>query len=485
MISGYILLLSAISINRYQTFRTNAFDLGIFVQSFWSTINGKGLLYNTVENMGVCVNTHLAVHASPILLFLVPIYRVLPYPETLLIVQTITIGFSAYPLYLLGKKVFKNERYSLAIVSLYLTNALLHGINGYDFHEASFAMPFIFLTAYYFETGDYKRALASGVLVLLAKEDAGIALLSLSSFYLLKDKKITVLNTYKYLLKKIYSREFSLFEKSAILLGLEGILWTILTMTILLLFFPGSRRLHEAYYHDFPCIQYIPMKILYFVVANLTLGFLTFLRPKYTFLLTTLPWIEILTSCQKNLFRIGFQYPYMLLPLSMISIVYSLAELDKTKVKQFLGIGLSVGIIMSLLTTPVLPIHNEVKSDLLVPPFYYQPVTHHDRVLMKVTQILGRTDLSILTQNDIFPQLANRPNTYVIWWSCCNQSIPKTDIILFDETLLYSAYNMLVKDYLVNYTKVYDYDGIEVWIRNDTLNTPQVRQVISQLEGIK
>jgi len=126
----YVCTFSLISINRHYTFRTNAFDLGIFMQSFWSTLKGH-FMYNTVESFVLCSRNHFNIHLSPILLFILPVYPLLPEPLGILTLQTLAIGLAAYPLFLLSRHVLKQEVLPLGITLLYLSNSLIHGINSY------------------------------------------------------------------------------------------------------------------------------------------------------------------------------------------------------------------------------------------------------------------------------------------------------------------------------------------------------------------
>ena len=470
----YIVIMSTITINRHYTFRTAAYDLGIFVQSIWSTISKHGILYNTIEEFAVCTNTHFGVHFSPILLFLVPIYAIFPYVETLLIIQTIVIGISAYPLYLLSKELLKSEKISLVLVILYLGNSLLHGINGYDFHEAPFAMPFIFLTAFYIEKEEYKKAILSSIFILITKEDAGIVLIYLGAFYLMKEEDLLNFRIYIKLLK---GKNMNTCKRFSIFLVIIGLLWTILTTLVIIPSISGGFSVDKVFYSGFPCLNFLPRKIFYFLTASLTLGFLPFLKPKYAILLTSLPWLEILATCQINMFRIGFQYPYMLLPLSMITSMYALRESSKEEIKKLLAMGVTIGLVTSILTSPILPLTNPIKKSLLVPPLYHQTVTDHHKKLMETTELLSETNFSILTQNDIFPHLANRKETYVIWSSYGGKKLPNADIILLDWKLLYSMYNYFVKNHSKDYIKIYENDGIEIWIRKEKSNDLKISKL--------
>lgn len=485
----YVIALFTVTVNRHYTFRTTGLDMGWFTQAIWSTSKGIGILYTTIAEHQICVKTHLGAHFSPILFSMVVFYKVFPHVETLLLLQALSLGISAYALFLVAEEILNDDVLSIGLVIMYLSNSLLHGINSYDFHATPFAVPFIFLAALYMERRNYIGLFFSALMILLVKEDAGLALISLALFHVLKDRRLMSYRTYTTLVKEFLKSSLPKSERMFILMLVGSLLWVLVSWRVIIPSITGFHMTSTVYYSGFPCLKYLPMKVLYFVVANLTLGFLTFLRPKYTFLLTFLPWIEILAGCEVNLFRIGFQYPYMVLPLSMISVVYTLKELrDRTEHREFwriVSIGITVGLLFSILTTPILPLETGLKGALLVPADYYQPVTHHHRVLMEITGVLERSNFSILTQNDIFPHLANRINTYVIWGSYCGNPLPKTDIILLDNSLLYSVHSFAVEPYLVNYTKIYEYDGIEIWMRNDLINSSEARSLLKQLGGIK
>ncbi|WP_297477901.1 DUF2079 domain-containing protein [Thermococcus sp.] len=455
LIAVYTLVFSIISINHHYTFRTNAFDLGIFMQSLWNTFHGR-FMYNTVEYFVFCAKSHFNIHLSPILLVVLPLYHLLPEPQGILILQTLALGMAAYPLFLLSQRVLKRTAISLGIVLLYLCNSLLHGINTYDFHAVSLAVPFIFLTAYFMETQRFTLALFAAVITLSTREDAGIAVVSLGIFYLLRNVN---LNEYLSLFEEAYQGKLSKDKFAVLSMIVLGGLWVILGFFIV-----NSGHLISFYTGPFD-LHLLEMKGVYFVIANLTVGMFLFLNPKYFLLLTSLPWMELLLSSDKNLTRIGLQYPYMLVPLSFVSAVYILGRIEERELRKIFFLGVSLGLLISLVTTPVLPFQNGITGILEIPCNCYQPITPHDKVLSQITSELAGTNLSVLTQNDIFPHLANRDNTYVIWVSYCNNTLPFTDVILLDWTKTYSMYNFFIADRLKYYRLVYSWDGIEVWIR--------------------
>src|SRR5437879_2663091 len=89
-----------------------AWDLGVYDQSMYSTVHYGRLFFSTVEwpyTMSVVpAGTQLAVHFSPVLFLLLPIYAVFPSPVTLLVLKTIAVALGAFPVYLMGRRRFSN-----------------------------------------------------------------------------------------------------------------------------------------------------------------------------------------------------------------------------------------------------------------------------------------------------------------------------------------------------------------------------------------
>jgi len=70
----YTLIFSSYTILKHNAFNTYAWDLGIFNQGFWTTVNLDKLFYYTCEMHLVESGSFFGVHFSPILVTLIPIY---------------------------------------------------------------------------------------------------------------------------------------------------------------------------------------------------------------------------------------------------------------------------------------------------------------------------------------------------------------------------------------------------------------------------
>ena len=74
----------------HDSYNTNAFDLGIFAQELKNTLHGQ-ILYSPA-----IAASQFSPHFSPVLLLLVPIYWLFPYPQMLLAVQGLVLAFGGY-----------------------------------------------------------------------------------------------------------------------------------------------------------------------------------------------------------------------------------------------------------------------------------------------------------------------------------------------------------------------------------------------------
>ena len=89
----YFLIFGGICLWKFFNFGYNALDLAIVTNALEQTLAGN-LLGSTIHPP-----SYLGDHFTPLLLLLAPIYALVRSPLTLLFVQTVALGFSAYPVY--------------------------------------------------------------------------------------------------------------------------------------------------------------------------------------------------------------------------------------------------------------------------------------------------------------------------------------------------------------------------------------------------
>jgi len=151
-------------------------DFAIFMQSLWWTLHGLPL-FNTLEG-----TSHLGVHASFLLLALVPLYALWPSPLLLVLVQAVALGLGGLVVYRIARR-YLDPLASLCLLAVFLLYPAYHYDFG-DFYESSLAPPLIALTLDSALRGRY-RAFAVWSLLLLSVKETFPLMLVLFGVYLL------------------------------------------------------------------------------------------------------------------------------------------------------------------------------------------------------------------------------------------------------------------------------------------------------------
>ncbi len=148
MIGLYCAIMSYVVILRFNAFQTNAFDFGIFNQAFSTALKGK-LFFETPDQHIILSGSFLGTHFNLLMFLLLPIYALMPLAQTLLVLQTLFIGMAALPVYLIARRIIKNENLALIMAFVFLVNPATLSLNLYDFHLEAF-LPFFLGMFFYF-----------------------------------------------------------------------------------------------------------------------------------------------------------------------------------------------------------------------------------------------------------------------------------------------------------------------------------------------
>ena len=141
----YAIFFSIITIRNHYNLQTAGYDLGIENNLVWNAAHWNGPLFKTSVQMGGPVATHIGLHQTYISYLIGIPYRLVPRPETLLVLQSLLIGAAALPLYAYARRHL--GAWTACLVALLcLFYAPLHGSNLYDFHYLPFAPFFLWTT---------------------------------------------------------------------------------------------------------------------------------------------------------------------------------------------------------------------------------------------------------------------------------------------------------------------------------------------------
>jgi uncharacterized membrane protein len=162
-----------VALLRHRAFETHGFDLGIFTNAIWNLTHGNGYVSSVKGGTNL-----LSDHQSPLFWLLAPLFRLAPWPETLLVVQALGLTAGGPALYYLGRAQFGREHWAPAALPwLYWTWLPLRNASAFDFHPEVFMLP-LFLWAFVGFASGRGWARALGLLALVgafgAKESAGV-----------------------------------------------------------------------------------------------------------------------------------------------------------------------------------------------------------------------------------------------------------------------------------------------------------------------
>lgn len=166
----YILIFIVLCLVKYKTFAYNGIDLAIYNQVFYNSSLGDLFRFTIHPHL------YLGDHFEPFILILLPFYFILRFPIILLILQTISIGLCAWPIYLITKNKL-GVSWALLFSVIFLLNPFIQNANIFEFHLLSFAILFLLFTFYFYQKNNFLLFFIFSFLSLLIREDVSLVIL--------------------------------------------------------------------------------------------------------------------------------------------------------------------------------------------------------------------------------------------------------------------------------------------------------------------
>lgn len=428
----YSVVFSSHSILKHRTFNSFAWDLGIYNQAFWTKVNMKEVFQYTCEKYLVESGSYFGVHFTPILYCIIPIYRIFPYSETLLVFQSIILGTAALPIYLLGKKLV-NRTTGLVISTAYLMNPAIHGINCYDFHVQSF-IPLLTLSYLYFYTSKNRRIYTLSLILIFFIEEHIPYIMIFYSLFVLNDKKDDIIKCIKGTLS------FRFEHATPLITAIHSVHWLTLSDKIIGNFNENISPILIAGRHfkilgvDYPrniplYILNNPLRILTSIkyafnekikyIIYLTCPSLILSISNLNTLLPTIPWFGIsLLSNYSPYYQIGYQYPSYAIPFICFTTIIGFKNVKKNHavrshfmtLEKIWILHFCTNLFFFAVASPISPYANEDHQC----PAYRKPCENPHVVLLREALESIPEGASILTQDNIFPHVSSQKNSYVV-----------------------------------------------------------------------
>ncbi|WP_240910667.1 DUF2079 domain-containing protein [Thermococcus sp. MV11] len=477
---------------RHRLFLTAAFDLGIFSQSLWTTIHSNAVLFNTPEFIELGVWSHLGVHFQPVLFLLAPLYYLYPSPKLLLSLVPLAMFIAGLIFYGLSRSILGDPGYSAYSVLFFVLCPFAWFSD--DFHPSVLAVPVILAIVYlshnllvkkdYSLKNKFGTVLLS-VLLLLTKEDSGIALISIGIlFILVTEENRGLLDIVRDVMSFNGFRRFYRAHKVEFMFIILGILSVLIeTFVLVPIFNPSgiypflSGDIKDVYIDQ--TMSYY--KIVYIVIWLGYFGIPLLRGPR--FLIPTLPPLMeiILMGSWPPVITVGSHYAYMLLPISLVSVLYALQFAKRHKAVEILGImksSIAVAILVFILVSP--PVNLSEYFLVWGAPSYklssgWDMWGGYMVILDESLPIFYGADerCALVVQGNMFPRLSNRNTTYVIRTVFGDSYLQNNSIVIVDSVYegLFNSSMRAIKGRL----QKDEYSNVQVI---------DVRDVVSECSGL-
>lgn len=487
----YSIYFSLFTINRYEKLYAHYFDLGIMHQTVYNTY--KGIQTGDFSRILELTNPHttgdqvkrMAIHNDMILALLAPFYFIHNGPETLLIIQSVTLAMGAVFIFLLGKKILHTIPYapwiSLVFSISYLLYPPMQKANIFEFHGVTLATFFILAMFYYWLEKNYKTSFIYFVLSLLTKEQVGMTTAFFGLYILYEEyKHHHVKISQLFNIKQLTRTYLSAYKKNvntrfATVLIAVSIFWILISMLFIIPVSRGGEHFASKYYDHIKeqpwRVFTYPFKPHTFTYAYELLGpvgFLPILSPAQ--FLITLPELGInLLSNNNNMRNTYFHYDSLITPFVYISSIYGIlfafqlvSKKKKLKAKSFSLMVIGYVGLMAIIFSYM---HSKLPFAKEADTYPWRPPTEKYYEVIAWKKLLDEDQLKVSTTGTIAPHFTSRQYFYDFSWKYkyADYVVVETHDARYGFLREKSepAYKDLLND--KKYIRIYSENGIEVF----------------------
>lgn len=399
LMTVYSCYFSYYTVIKHATYHSYAYDLGIYMQSLWTTVSGHGLFYTSLWE-----GSRFAYHCEPILFLILPIYKVLPRAETLLVLQSVCLASSALPLYLIARRLI-GPWYAIAISASFLLNPGLHSVNSFDFHATALAIPLLLWCFHLFITGRYRTALVVALLAAMCRENVALVLVFMGLFCWWRNGRcrgrgIGWTTTIPHDRKVVFP---------LLLAGLATVWLLVAVFVVVPHFNETGAYFGFARYRGFVSDLFMNAQDkLAYVLVLLGPVLLTPLLDVAALTLALPALAQNLLSSKANMYSLGFNHAALVLPGLYIAAVYGVKSLLDCGARHSVAVGRRLMFLMTVASVTIALVSSPSPLALGTSMFRYG---EHQRTLDAVVDIIP-PEASVYTQNDCFPHVCQRLHAY-------------------------------------------------------------------------
>ncbi len=429
---AYSAYFSALSIQRHNTFRTYASDMGQMDQALWNTLHGH-LLEDTRQDPrtdGVH-SAHqaprLTDHVEPIFIPLSLVFLIYDGIEALFVLQSITIALGALPIFWIARRRLKDDWAGVAFAAMYLLFPALQAANLAEFHAVTFAPAPLLFAFNYGQERAWKRYALFSLLALAVQEDIALLVFAMAAFFAIKSPVVS---------RQSPDKSFTLYVlRSRIrvhpvpfVMAILSLTWFFLAVFVIVPHFsPGGRSVYVG--GRYPWFSPNPIKLIEAlpqIIASLFVsdkgayvlqmlassGLVSLLDPMTLFVGSPLFVLNLLSSYPAQ-FSGTYHYSAPVAPYFVLAAIGGTAWLTDflgTRITHHVSrITQAVVVVSAFLIA--LGYHVIAGYTPMGGEFFWPPVTPHQQLFTRFANQIPR-DAPASTTTTLFPHLSHRRVLY-------------------------------------------------------------------------
>ena len=421
-IAAYSLVFFAATLWKHLSFDSFAWDLGTFDQILYSSVFAGRPFYYALDLFMNPSGHYFAIHFSPILALLFPLYRVFPGVPLLLAVKSVAVASAAYPLYLITKRLTASPSTAFFLGVSYLLSPAIQGANWFDFQPQCLLPLLVFASFYFLISGAVLPYLAAVSMTLAVEEHAVVIVLTMIAVYAIEvimRRKSTPMSRRQALLiaatvalslatlaagmyfKSAYppSPPFNDIYDSSEAYSVLGSGGNAFTAPLYAMTHPAD-MLRAASYDSV-------LKTLYIVLLFAPLFFTPLLSGAPA--LGAVLLLPFLLSNYRAYYMIGAHYPFYVMPLMFVSAAHFLR--GRGNLAKMIAIST---VAFALVFSPISPASTYLNASLSL--LWYPDNTMTPATIAEIHAMIASipADASVLTQNHLFPHVSTRLEAYAV-----------------------------------------------------------------------
>jgi len=419
----YSAYFSALSIQRYATFRTYASDMGQMDQAMWNTLHGHLLEDTRPDGQQL---PRLTDHVEPIFLVIPFVFLIYNGIESLFVLQSIAIALGALAIFWIAARRLKSQWAGVLFAAMYLLFPALQAANLAEFHAVTFAPAPLMFAYNYGEERAWKRFALFALIALAVKEDMALLVVMMAAFFAIKSTADSRQSTDKQI--TIHVLRFTIrLQIIPALIVIASIAWFLLALFIIIPHFsPKSQSVYIGRYPQSPLEiiagLFIPDKLAYVLKLLASVGFIAVLDP-ISLLLGAPSLLLNLVSSYDAMYSGTYHYSAPVAPYFVLAAIGGAAAI-KSKVKsQKLKVGSILATMLVALGYHVIAGYTPFGGE-----YFYPQVTSHQQLVSRFVNEIP-PDVPAMTTSTLFTHLSHRQKLYRF----LQLPIPdNTDYILLD-----------------------------------------------------